>query len=785
MIIGRAPLKKLKLRMQEILSGVPEEAHAFHLASDEVLREVNILLSKRIPLFYEASVKGLESSAERLLSMKGGLITLIRSTGELFTAVSQLRDKADNNEDRDVSSHVSKKCDEWKKAIDLLGRDVDGDQLLLLESESLSRFKTWVKDYTTAAALLAEANKYVRDLSPMDTAELQAALHGLKEDFFAHGPDDRWLSELSRLLEMPRKISRQPPPPPPKPPDKLRDIVRLYEDAREWARVLSRQLSRNLEDAYRLARGEPGQQADLDRLHRDIFAEREALHSIAQKERDVKLSALREDARNYGAACGYNAELGKRLQGLESNLANTPNNYLELVSSCEQGDQFLAGIAHAKEKELAAHLGGCVQRLEERVTRLGGFDLTDNVRCEVVSLVERTGKLNNPIGQRTIREYLRLASLIEKEVEVLERRASEDLAAYARLKSSLLERIADLERAVTAFGMQENATFGRGLSNEVSQQESQGNLDDMLDRLEEIGRIVGEAENEFIAGCAPTLEEHFNFCREAHVALSVACASLGKGHQQGRFSSDKPQPRYPKDATNAYDEWTKRRAHYAEQLRELRPELEKAAKGAQGHFHQLIQTPGYFSPPQRHQAEEIMKSLDEFAAPAGLPDLDSLPGFTSLANVMNRYQTFIGPIEGEREEIDELHKTLIGRLRNFSEEDLEKRFEEAADRISALVYGINVHAQPSADVKRQLELADGLLTRVEICVRRQAAEELDNACAAADTYLRTAANPIRQELQSAVNHVNEFAPGELAPAPVRRRLLQYTDRLGKGVAPRG
>jgi hypothetical protein len=148
-----------------------------------------------------------------------------------------------------------------------------------------------------------------------------------------------------------------------------------------------------------------------------------------------------------------------------------------------------------------------------------------------------------------------------------------------------------------------------------------------------------------------------------------------------------------------------------------------------------------------------------------------------MAALLDRYKTFVRLTEGEREELQRFHEALKARLRKFSEEDMKKIFPEAAERVSALIYGVDPE-WPCGDARKQLELASHVLDLAQVQATRLAADELEQACVAAAVYLRTPRQRLAELVRSTVEEVGEYAPSQLAPASIRRRLLQYISMQG-------
>ncbi|HEV2987200.1 MAG TPA: hypothetical protein VG759_02070 [Candidatus Angelobacter sp.] len=766
-------LDELDEQVQIIQSEVPMEARSFQRQCDGIRRSLRELGSKWIFSRDTEQLHRLETKVDKLAALSGELTNLIRSRQETAERVHRLCNVAANL-DTEEGRQVMQRCDQWIRVLEGLGSDVDQSSHLQLDQSKALDLQNEVHDYASTVDLLAKAETLVHGLGSMDAPALQAGILKSKEEFRNFGPSAQRLSELANLLE---PIERQVPQPPVPRTKTSEDLGRLFEEWREWTRVLDNGLDSKLEDSYRRLNQMQATADDTQSLLRELSAELEKLRQRASSERFSRLSDLRQDVIHFRRACGDNGSLDTSLEQLESNPANTFQNYQQWLNQYENFDRIFSNIAQARENVLSSHLEKQRAALEERRQSLIAGPLSSISRMAVGALGGPIAQLSKASGQMAIRAALRVAEQLSEKISEVGKQAREELAAFNLRKSTLLDKLKDLEGAATTLDMPAVRDQCAASLQQIDQENIQSNdLDQKNILLDGTGKTFDALLQTFLENCCQLLDELFAYCREAHNAVAMASEGLGRAVPERKFSRMKPPLMTPGDAQRNCQMWIQLRESYWKKMTELSGLLKQAAREAQGHLQKIMERPGYLSPGQLDQGAELIRDLSESDS-TQTDDKDPLPGFTSLAILLDRYKTFIRLVEGGREELQKSLDILKNRLRKFSEDNFNRRFPEAAERVSALVYGIDPDTV-YVETKKPLHLAGKLLDVMEAQGRRLAAEELENACRDAEVYLRTSGQPRADELRSTLQEIQEFSPHRLAPSSLRRRLLQYLDLVG-------
>jgi hypothetical protein len=768
----RKELENLKNHLEEMAADVPAEAVTFHRHCQSISNAVGELISKWFGTDTK-QIERLKLRVEKLDALAGGLIELIRAGQKVAEQVSRLRENAKDSEER---AFIIKRCDNWMSIINKLGKDVEHDRHLQLDQKEILKVKNAVHEHVRAVDLLEQAEKYCRTLGPLDTALLKATLPRWKEDFRTSGPNAKMLAELETLLEPLQRTPQPQKTPQQKTPEGIQPLRRIFAELRDWARVQRQEISPALQDSFRRLTQGDTLPSEIQGLQESLGRELQQLRATAGEERTEKLQQIRQDIDHYQRACGVNHDVEERIERLVGNPGDSPQNYEEWMTECQDTEQFLAGIAQARQEILSSYLQSRVGVLEQRRQELVERPLTRVLRTNTVSLGGTIGQLYGATGQMNIRQALRTADSVETKLAALERQAQEDISAYNRKRSTLLDRIAELKSGTAAFDKPPVAAacedFKRRIDEEVG---ALNDLDEMNARLADMDAAVHSLAATFLAEATMLLKTLFDYCRNAHRAVSTATEALGKGPREPRLSRSQPLPASPVEAARDLDILEKLQQSYTHRIQSLSEEVELAVKTGRTHLVKLLGEAGYLSPEQRHEGTELVKDIED---PSLLPAAaDTLQHFEFLASLLDRYKTFIRLTEGEREELQKFHSALKDRLRKFGEEDFKKMFPEAAERASSLIYGVDPEWLCS-DMRKQLELAAGVLHRVETQARRLAADELEKACAAAAVYLRTPQWRWAEQMRNALEEIGEHAPAQLAPASVRRRLLRYVSLPG-------
>lgn len=764
-------IEKLKEQVQQLRDHVPAEAVAFQRQCEEVLKAAGEMAGKWV--VRDAELQGLQNSATRLSSLAQGITQLIRRAQAVAEQVRRLRESVSDDSE---SAFLIKKCDDWIRAVQDLGRDTEQDRHLQLDERRLLELENTVRNYARALELLTEAEKYCRELAPLDSALLKASLQKWKADFTAKGPSAQSLSELETLLEAPRREANKPPPPPRKPSESELQLRGVFDELRSWARVRNQRVNPALEDSYRRLSQTDSSSPEFQALRDNLASELKKLRDSTMSERSTKLQELRQDAGHYRRFCGENQELDERLERLSKNPADTPQNYQDWIVQYKSTDQFFLSIAQTKAEALAEGLSSCAAALEQRRQSMATGPLRRDVRNKIVALGASVGELNAANGQAAIREALRATDRIEKELAGLETQARQDLAKHDQRKSSLLGDIAGFSAAADACERPDLVAICGDLSNHLQVVESKSNdLDEMNVRLEQADGGLNGYIHTFVSECSLSLERQFDHCRDIHRAISTAMEALGESREP-RFSRNKPQPATSAEVMRDYREWRELHQKYVERIQMLATKLKEAIGAGKAYLEQLVGKHGYLSPEQRHDAIELIRTLDE-AASIQVEGADAVADFAFLANLLDRYNTFVHLVEGEREELRKAHVLLKDRLRKLNDEDFKRLFPEATERLSALVFGVDPD-YPCGSTRKQLDLAFACLEVIETQSKRLVAEDMENAWIEAQASMRTPDKAKGEQLRAVLDEVREYAPQQMAPRPIRRRLFDCISQNG-------
>lgn len=768
----RRQLEELDERVEAMQSEVPEEAQAFHRQCESIRNSVHEMLSRWFFLDKD-QLRKLEAKAEKLDALSSELTLLIHSGQEAAERVHRLRNMA-TSADTEIAQLVTAKCEDWIKAIQKLGSDIDHNSLLQLDRGKILELQNEIRDYSTVMELLEKAEAISHDLGPTESSALSAKLLKWKEEFRIWGSNAQRLAELAEIVKPLEHKVQAPPLPVPKAFD---DVNHLFEEWREWLRVLDEKRDSRLEESYRRMNQMQAAPSDTQELLHELSAELAKLRERATAERAHRLSELRQDAVHYRRACGDSDEMDSHLNQLESNPADTFQNYQQWINQYENVERMFSNLAQARVNVLSADLEKQRVALEQRRRGLIDGSPSSAVRTEATSLGASIADLSQAAGQLAIRAALRSAEQLKTKISEIEKQAKEESKVFDRRKSSLMAQIGDLKDAAKALEKHEIADQCTDLAERIPREDAQSNdLDEKNSLLAGAEAKFGALEKVFLQFCSQSLDELFEYCREAHSAVMTAAEGLGRAFPERKFSREKPRPVTTDDARRTCEKWRQLQTSYVERMRELAGPLLKAIQEAQTNLQKLTEQLGYLTPEQRDQADELISDLSgtNSTQPG---NKDVLANFASSADALDRYQTFIRLVEGGKEELQRSLEALKNRLRKFSEENFKKLFPEAAERASALVYGINPNAV-FVDTKQPLRMASELLGIMESQVRRLGAEELEEACAEAEVYLRTPGRPRAEELRNTLQEIQEFSPLQLAPSSLRRRLLQYLNLSG-------
>ena len=769
----RKELEGLKKQLEDLSSAVPAEALVFHQQIRSISEAADGLLAKWY-LSDGKQVDKLKLRTNKLDSLSHGLIELVRTGQRVAGQISSLRERAG---DSDEHAFIIKRCDAWMSIINKLGKDVEQEIHLQLDQQEVLKIESSVREHLSAVDLLDQAEKYCRTLGPMDTALLKASLPRFKDDFRLNGPSPQMLSELETLLEPLQRAPQQARPPEQKMPEGIQVLRRLYAELKNWASVQGQEVPRDLQDSYRrINQAGDALPSDIQDLQQSFTRELQALRDSAATSRAEKLQQLRQDADHYQRACGVNRDLAGRIETLAGNPGDSVPNYEEWIESCQEAEQFLAGIAQARQEVLSSYLQSRVRALEKRRQKLAEGPLTRVLRTDTVSLGAVTGSLHGVAGQMNIRQALRTADSAETKLAALERQAQEDIAAYTRKVHALRGRIVEMKDAAHTFDKSETTAACEGFQRRIDEELALLNdLDEMNSRLANIEGAERSLTATFLDDAGTRLRSLFTYCQNAHRAVSTASEALSLGFREPMLSRPQLVPESPRAAAQELNFLQQLQRSYQDRIKSLSGKVELEVKNGRARLVALLGEAGYLSPQQQDEGGELVKAMEETSS---LPaDGDVLTSFAALAFLLDRFKTFVRLTEGEREEMQKFHGALKERLRKFSEEDFRRLFPEAAERASCLIYGLDP-AWPCNDMRKQLKLAAGLLDRAETQARRLAADELEKACVVAAVYLRTPQRRWAEQVRSTVSEIGEYAPSQLAPASLRRRLLQSLNLVG-------
>jgi hypothetical protein len=768
----RNSLERLKSELEQMQAEVPAEAVTFQ-------RDCKTLLANIVD--YSArwfvgvrEIRPLEDRTEKLRAISLRLKTLVHRAQKAANDVAKVRENAAYSPEL---SFLLGRCDEWMRTIHELGRHVNQERHLQLDELKLLELENVVGKNVKSIELLGKAQNYCRTLPEMEVAVLKAMLPKWNAAFRQSGPTEQSLAELESLLDPLQKISPAVQPPAsraPIPSPLLWQSRRMFDELRAWGRELNRAINPSLDDSYRrMNQGEiPGTEAQ--EVLNQLVAEVENLRTEAAQERAGGMRQIRQDAGHFRRACGENTAVDQQIALLGNIPADTPQNYKVWKLRYQETNEFLFNIAKTREDSLSSYLKTRAADLEERRQRLALRLLSRKLRNGVVSLGGFIAELTDIGDELSLRKELRASDAVEEQLSVMEKQAAEELAAYRLRKSSLVSDLQELHQAASAFEQSELIAASSRLLEEAQEPDPEGgDLDAFLDQLasqvEQYDRLCAN----FLRASSSALMEIFDYCRQAHLALSRVDEALGREAHERRFALEPPHPSTPGQAKQQLETWSGLRERYRNMMDGLMSEVVNAVASHQKQLEQFASDEeGYLTPEQRDQAGDLIASLEQCGSASAWGE-EVLPHFTHLAGTLIRSHLFIRLIEGEREEVRKLHEELKSRLRRFREDESKNVFPDMADRISALVYGVDPQYLFSG-ARRQLEFAGNALNVIEQQAVRQVAEDLASACEQAVLILRNGDGRRNEALQTALDEVGEYAPQRLAPASVRRRLMQYT-----------
>jgi len=761
---GPNRLQMIAARVGEMLSQTGTEAKEFKAALKALKLDIDEELSHFLKLYEPSRVDRFYAKFVRLEALLPRLLQLVRNVAAVRERAFTLRDRVRRELDQATSALLSERCGEWIAELDRLAATVERLEDLDAPQSELARIEVVVGQYEEAMRQLSIGAEFIAELGPAKTAAFQAGLPELQQILFVTGPNAHWLEEIEGYLAPLRKMASEVKPEPPRPPEEFHESRYLLTEAHRWSQALRVPMRPDLDD--RLQQIEDmiaaGRQADLSGLHADLRSEAERLRGEAAERREQRLQTLGEDARHYEAACGLDPILDEHLQELRAITADSPENYLDWVHCHEKAAGYFRKIARLRVDSLAGYLRNRLTLIGAGLARVQEIELSDTVQENVARLGGAVTQIQNVFEIEDVLEALRKSSSFDRKLVELEMQARKDLAAYERDKGDLLDRQTTLKQAASLTGV-DCADFSADL--EATVLPGTGLRAKHLWLAQFRGRQEEETER-FLAECLSQARGHLQFCKLAHECLARTTRDRSQAPEPIPDTGD------PMGAASAFIRVSalRRDLESRMQVAELKvcDDLEQARQRVEG----LVATLGFLV----SEDHDIAKGwLADLAAQKGRADQELFIRFNALSALFAHYERFFGRFERDEAEVRRIHNELVLRLLSFSDDELRQYFPEGAQRVSALVYGVNMELRQWAQARGQLEEAARLYFLLETQARRRAAAEIEIGCEQLERRLRRTGDPAqRVQMQEALDLVKNLGPREFVSASIRRRMSDYS-----------
>ncbi|MEE8525312.1 MAG: hypothetical protein V3T72_15355, partial [Thermoanaerobaculia bacterium] len=492
---------------------------------------------------------------------------------------------------------------------------------------------------------------------------------------------------------------------------------------------------------------------------------RTELLSRARAARRHKLELLEQGMLDLFQACGPQPDVEKDLEELAQSHQKVQRHHQQekWLRRFKRAEDRFKGIAQNKQLELEARLRTRVATLRQKLEALRVRPLSDEVRQGADQLEHDVGELDRARGVEQILGGLRRAAEIEQDLKDLDRRARQDVRDLAAAQETLGERNAELQAEAARVDLAlpdlegEVEALAAGSEKLEAARQSAGRLDAVL---EEQQRRLVERSRELLAAADREV-------REAAGALRLA----------GRPVPELDETNLPDDATPRHA--TAAVAERQELVSRLRDEAADAIDPLDERRKQLTaelepMRLADLAPGDREDAEQLLAELDHGSW--SLAE-DALERLRLLARLVEKCELLFHRLKQDQLDAEQLLADLQSRLRDFNENQLRRYGRELTDRATALIYGVPNRPTRWLAVRRQLETADILLSRLERQATRLAARDVERAEAALRRRAQGAGGKRRKAAQELLAELGACGHDRLPPVTLRMRLLNAVPRV--------
>jgi hypothetical protein len=759
-------LSSMQQQVQQMLAQVGTEAHEFQASLTLLKRDIDALLSQAFKLYDSRRVDRLAAKLAVLQATSRRMGEILRSAAAAKERAFSLRDDAGENLDPSIASPVASKCLAWVGALDGLLTNAARVQDLDAPLSELARIEAEIAQYEEAVRQLISASGLVEELGPARSAAFQAAFGDLRNELIATGPGPAWLAQMEKHLSVLRALADEPKPEPPALPETLHGSRRMLPTLRQWSHLLGAPVLADADDRLQkiedLVRA--GKPAEVEELHRDLQEAIRKLEADAAERRQQKLTTLQEDAHYYEACCGDDPTLGKHLQDLAAIPADSPANYEDWKHRQEQASTYFISLARLRLNQLSDHLKNRIRKLEECVAEIRSKELSVEVASETSRVAGLLVGLRGVSELEAVLEGLRQvtsegASSLHCKIAELQVRARREWTQYEEMARRFYADGEQLRTASKATGISIDEGFL-----EAAVATKGAGLEVFWKRLSAAQEGLARQTRSFVQACQAGILADLDFARTAHAALTLVSTALPPVPDSMASVDDVVQ------AAEQRRQAATLRADFERRVEAGEAVLQTALEQARQQVEALLATPGTLELEDRDGATGW---LDDLVVGLRSPADSTLVRATALAGFLGRYQTLFGRFEKDEKDARRLWNELQIRVQRFSDEEFRRFFPEAAQRVSALAYGVNLQSRQWAQAKEQIAEAARILELLEAQARRLTALEVTQGRKALEKLLKKTIDAgKRKELQELKDLLNSTSPGQFVPLPLRRRLAE-------------
>lgn len=718
--------RKKKLALEELHSllvswstSVPARARRFQALRADLDQQVSVAVARWwLPGFGEGELVALRQQVERLGELAPALAALIRRAEEAEKEVLGLRGRVEGEGDRELAAWLTDRCVEWQSTLRRLATHVEREPELENDEAALGRTKDLVRSHANALRRLDEAKQLLDRLgSRMETAVLRADLPLLRQRLLREGADPAWVADIERVLGAVRAVVDVPPK---QPPRNLQQVPDLLREARRWQHVLHCGEERNasLLERYKLAEKdwEDLPEGEIQALLQDAGEALDELRRLAAERCAAALAQLVARSLQMADACGPSLDLERQVDALRTAATGDPDTYQDWMESQAAVARRLLAIAGFNVGLLQARIDRRRHDFGIRLEGLRGEPLSSRAASELDRLGLELANLPD-LGDdlESIFQSLETCDRVGLALETLTARVRGEREALSATRQSLLACRQALCDEVARCGIEVTDLAPRIAALDAAQPGV--SLDDLRHEAERVELELAAREKELAARCEAWLAEH----------LAALWSHVQVLQQAGRAACDLPQA---PGAGAPLPQWTQAvattRALAAEidrQLDGLENELETRGDEFRDRFGRLPLAS--LRPEVRRDADDLSRWLSERSWSRASQQEERL---RSLLDGLARCELFLARLSQEDREAQARAEALQAKLRSFNDRDLDHYCpDELVQRVSALIAGIPSEPLRWGEVIAQLDLAEGLLERLEVHATRVLVARLELA----------------------------------------------------------